>query len=586
MFIFLIMERSTAQSLVPIDTTQNTKPLGLAADIFIYDKTPDNVEYDTLIGSVKITQDSFFLYSDLAYVKDKSIVEAYDEVVILQGDSIEIFADSLVYNDYEQRANLYGEVIFSNAKQELHTTSADYDFINKIAKYTDGATLFNEGQTLISQKGTYDIDAEQAFFQEKVSIRDSSSLLLTDSLRYHLAEERAQFIAPTVIQSDSTRIYCEKGYFNYQDQKGLFYENLKITIGEREIFADFVEYFGDEGKYVLTGYPVVKEPSRLTKADTIVFYDAEERLELRGNGYIKDQKQIIQADQVNYNMKTEEYTTSGKAEVIDESGRQLIADQLYKGQDGSDVAESNVIMVDQNENVTLSADVLRSQPDGNSYSAYSEGRQALLLKEFEADTLLLKSDTLTYVETDSTQSYSGVGEVSFKKGTIVGKSGRLKYVPSDSSYSFRERAVIWSDSIQITGDTIDVLLKDEVIEAVVVEGNAFLIMQNGNGTHEQIKGEKIVVYFSTEDQIESVEIDKNVEMIYFLYEENELTGVNHTLCGGMTITFENDDIDVLKFHDKPKSTFSKGEGIVPEDHNLQGFEWKGEARPDNAFFLK
>ena len=564
----------------------NSKPLGLGADEFIYFLGPDNVEYDTLIGNVKITQDSFFLFSNRAYVRNKSIVEAYEDVVILQGDSIQIFADSLIYNDLINLAELFGEVIFKNGKKELHTTYAQYDINTKQAVYNNGAKLFNENQTLISKEGLYDIDADQAYFRGNVKVTDSTAVVLTDSMKYDLSREEVYFITPTNITSDSTKIYCERGYYNYKSQEGKFYQNLKINSQNRIILADFVDFFGAERRYVLTGYPVIKEENRITRADTIVYLENRDILELKGNSEVKSDQETISADDIIFNLKTEEYTTVGKSEVVDIEGRFLSADKMYKDETGSDVAEKNVLLNDQSENIILTADFLKSSDDGKNYSAFNQDDQPLLMKLLDQDTLLLLSDTLTYKDQDSTKSYSGEGNISFLKGDISGKSGLLNYSPTDSVYIFTDNAALWSDSVQITGDSIEVVLKEDKVDELIIIGNAFLVMQNSSGTFEQVKGEEIHVHLSTQSEIEFVEVLRNVEMVYFLYEKGKLSGINHSLCGELKIFFENDTIDYVQFDDKPKSTFTKGETLDTNDFNLQGFEWKGDYRPEKSVFIK
>ena len=443
----------------------------------------------------------------------------------------------------------------------------------------------NKSQKLISDSGIYDIDADQAIFKGRVIVKDSFSLLQTDSLKYDLSREIVYIIAPTFIKTDSSEIYCEGGYFDYKKNEGLFYNNLEIKNGERIIIADKVRYIGPEKKYILTGYPVVNERDRQARANTIIYYEEKEILDLLGQAFYKDDKRNLKSDIIKYNLKTDQYETSGDSEVIDNTGRTLKAELLFREPNGVDVAERNVVLKDINQNITLYGDVLKSDSKSDNYLAFNHTDQPLLVKELKDDTFFLKCDTLVYSKTDSTEFYLGKEKVSFLKSDISGRSGNLTYSALDSQYVFTNAPIFWSDSIQITGDTILIIMQNNQIEAMKVIGNAFMIMQSAEGTFNQVKGDIITCNFQGEN-LDEIEVEKNVEMVYFIYEDHEIIGVNHTLCGGLNFTFTNDNIDYLRFKDKPKSNFSKGVIIDAKSHNLQGFNWSESDKPRKKSFSK
>ena len=207
--IILIALPLQAQNLD--STSQQQGRLKMAADFLIHNSS-NTSDFDTLIGNVRITQDSMFLFCNKAFVRDKSFVEAIGEVVIIQNDSIQLFADSLIYNDLVGIANLYGEVIVRNGQKQLFTHEAEYDVNKKSAYYEDGATLFNGKTKLISEEGIYNIEEAMAFFRDKITIIDSSTVLRTDTLNYDLEKDIIHIVAPTNMSTDSSDIYFERGF--------------------------------------------------------------------------------------------------------------------------------------------------------------------------------------------------------------------------------------------------------------------------------------------------------------------------------------------------------------------------------------
>ena len=581
--ILSIVSVSSAQ--VSGDKERGQSRLGLGADVFIYSLDEYNIEHDTLLGNVKIVQDSLFLFCDRAYVTDKSYVEAIGNVSILQSDSIEIFSDSLIYDDNSQIVNLFGEVIFKKGSKKLYTTEAIYNIQSKQAFYVKGATLYNEGTELLSEKGIYDIDANMAFFRGKVIVRDSASLLTSDSLNYDLARETIYIIAPTNIHTDSSTIYCEDGFYNYKIKEGKFYNNLQIITGDKTILADRVYYFANRDKYILSGHPVINNAHSTAQADTIVYFDKKNEVELIGHAFYKDTIRELRSYRIDYNLNNDQFETTGKSELVDVDGRVLRADKLFRKENGNDIAESNVSLQDEKESTTLFGDRLISDKDKTRYKAFNKVGQPLLIKGFGEDSLFLRSDTLYYFSVDSVDNYRGRQNVQFLKGIISGRASDLIYIPQDSVYIFSGNPIIWSDSIQITGDTLKINMAQDEIVSMEVIGNAFMIMQSGTGSFDQVKGDKITNFF-TSNTLTKSHVKGNVELLYFMYENQKLEGINHSFCGELFFFFKKDELDHIKFVDKPNSKFNKADISDEESHNLQGFSWDINRQPLKQAFLK
>lgn len=569
---------------IPDTDTISQNKLGLGAEVFTYSLATNGTEYDTLIGDVKITQDSFFLFCDRAYVRDKSEVEAIDNVSILHGDSIEIFADSLVFSDRAKITDLYGEVIFVKNERKLYTTSARYNINSKSAYYEKGATLYNAGTTLISDKGIYDIDGNKAKFEGRVTVEDSTSILRTDSMKYNLATETIYIISGTNITTDSSQIYCEGGYFDYKSEFGRFYNNLQIQTGDRTILADKVDYYSKLNKYVLTGYPVVNGDKSHAQADTIIYYDDTEMVELIGRAFYRDESNELRAYRIDYNLENDTYETIGSSEVKGDDGKVLKADRLYSEDDGDNVAEFNVHLVDEKESTTLHSDKLVTNDKNGEYQAYNVKGQPLLVKSFDEDSLFLKCDTLLYTNNDTIETYYGRNNVNYLKGDMSGRADDLYYNPGDSVYVFHGDPILWTDSTQVSGDTVIIEIANDALNSMQVIGNSFMIMQDADGTFNQVKGDKMINHF-VENEIVSTEVSGNVEMVYFRYENGKLEGVNHSLCGALTFYFAEGELTNLNFKEKPKSTFTKGEVDV-ESYNLEGFTWSIRKRPTKKGFEK
>ena len=93
-----------------------------------------------LEGNVQIIKDSSFFYCDTARLND-NFLKAWGDVSMIKNDSLEVFADSMVYDLNTEEADIYGSVYIKNKGQVLFSDYFHFDDKVDIAYYTDKAIL-------------------------------------------------------------------------------------------------------------------------------------------------------------------------------------------------------------------------------------------------------------------------------------------------------------------------------------------------------------------------------------------------------------------------------------------------------------
>ena len=105
---------------------------------------------------------------------------------------------------------------------------------------------------------------------------------------------------------------------------------------------------------------------------------------------------------------------------------------------------------------------------GNEVKTYNIEDQPLLVKEMSDDSLFLKSDTLFFIEQlvdgDTVKMYKGANSVRFIRGDVSGSSENLIFNSTDSILFFLGSPIMWSDSTQIWGDTIKIILSNNFLK--------------------------------------------------------------------------------------------------------------------------
>lgn len=243
----------------------------LHSDVLKKSPNNPNPEAQILIGNVAFRHDSVYMYCDSAVFLEKSnSLEAYDNVKMVQGDTLFLYGDYLYYDGNTQIAQVRMNVRMENKNTTLLTDSLNYDRIYNLGYYFDGGTLMDEENVLTSEWGEYSPATKMSVFNYDVKLVNPKFTLTSDTLRYNTTTKVANIVGPSNIDSDNNHIYSELGFYNTQ-------------IGQAELL----------NRSVLTN-----EGKRLT-GDSL-FYD-------RVKGYGEAFVNILMTDTVNKNLMTGDY---------------------------------------------------------------------------------------------------------------------------------------------------------------------------------------------------------------------------------------------------------------------------------------
>lgn len=173
----------------------------------------DGVRTDHLIGNVVIRQDETTIYADSALVlKQERAAEAFGRVRVLEGDSIDIRANRLIYSGTTGTAGLRDNVVYSDGEMTLYTDHLDYNKFNGVASYFNGGRMVDGENTLVSQRGTFDKQAQTSRFYGEVELRTSDGVITSDTLIYNTASKVATFRGPTrVVRADGSVTDAQDG---------------------------------------------------------------------------------------------------------------------------------------------------------------------------------------------------------------------------------------------------------------------------------------------------------------------------------------------------------------------------------------
>lgn len=214
----------------------------LYADEAVADKLlrPD---VQVLIGSVRLKQDSMYMFCDSALIYEKiNSVEAFGNVRMEQGDTLFIYGDYLYYDGMSQLAMIRENVRMINRKTVLTTDSLNYDRLYNLGYYFEGGTLTDEENVLTSEWGEYSPATKLAVFNHDVKLVNPKFVLTSDTLKYSTLTKVATILGPSDIVSDNNHIYSERGEYNTASEQAELLDRSVITNEGKKLIGDSIFY--------------------------------------------------------------------------------------------------------------------------------------------------------------------------------------------------------------------------------------------------------------------------------------------------------------------------------------------------------
>lgn len=615
-----------------------------------------------LNGNVQIYHAGTFMYCDRAVLRNQ-VLRMYDNVVMLQNDTIRIFADSLYYNGDSLVANVYGKIVFENGfDRKLYTDYLHYDAKNKVATYTKKGRLVDKTSELVSQRGRYLLNDQMAYFYEKVVVTDDDFLLKADSVRYDLSTNTSYFLSKVRIEKDTNQIYSEGGWFDLENKKGEFIGNAQYLKGSNLAKGDTLSYDGEKDIIIIKSLQqrsIYYSEKDTALAYTIYFDQANETFQLTGEGYYKGEKNEVKGEDIFYDKRTEKFKVKGRSQVSD-APYIIDADTLdYDKALKRAKADGHVIWRDTSAKTAILADHVLYEGLQNEMKASNDLGRPMFISEIDGDSLFMKADTLRSIRVlkerviypdfqairkaklaqsvadtvaikndslnrdkienikgelnrdsisadtirlsvedsvqvgliqdtiytgiiDTLDYFMGQNNVRLYKSDFQAICDSLVYSITDSIFTFFENPFVWSDSSQISGDTINIMMKDKKMDRLRVQNDATILSTNDYIFFNQIQGRFMEGFFE-ENKMKRLDVDGNAQVLYYLTDDNRAyIGVNKTEASRISFEFDNNNVISIRNYVEPKSKVLPMKSTNHDQIKVKGFLWNILNRPQNV----
>lgn len=290
------------------------------------------------------------------------------------------------------------------------------------------------------------------------------------------------------------------------------------------------------------------QPLDLIHADKLLTsgQDINNQTNLIGNVHLRHGTTELWSERAVWYRKTDLVVFIDSVRVVD-SLRVITCQNLtYYRNTSSAVAEGNVIVEDQSENVNLIADKVTYDRDEDKFFATGSPKFTLNADDDSARTVIEGDEIIFYAEQKTGEVLNNV--VITRQG-LKATANRAEFFDSGEIIKLLEDPVVFQDDNELEGDEITVYTKSKAIISMIIEGNARATYREREDslstdfTEAILEGKQLEVFFS-DDEIDKAVMRRNATSYYNPSSKDSIAQGRNVASGdSITLFFIESDID-------------------------------------------
>jgi len=452
-----------------------------------------------------------------------SIFSKDDKQVQFNHEGADLWCDVAIFYPAENRIKAKGNItLIQGDSIFMNAGSLDYSGVSQLAKAWRQVSLRSAEMTLTPLDTLYfDRLKQEAYYNQKGTIVDAQNTLTSDIGRYYLSAKKYQFLSQVELVNPEYKL--RSTHLNY-------YTNTKnaYMYGPSTIYGKDYTIYCERGFYntiVESGYGIK-------------------------NTKINYNNRVIEGDSVYFNKKRQFASATNNITVTDTINKGIIRAHY--------------------------AEVFKAKD-----SVFAT-KKAVSISLVEKDSLYMHGDTIMLTGKPDARILRAFRGAKFYKTDLSGKCDSIHFNQKTGLTQLIKRPIIWNGENQMTGDIIHLKSdpKTKSLDSLKVLNNAFIVALDTirREGYNQAKGKDMFGIFK-KNALRFLNLIKNTELIYYLYDsEQELMGINKTICSEIAIEMVENEISEITFITSPDGTIYPLAELPEIDRKLEGFLWFGSER--------
>lgn len=197
---------------------------------------------------------------------------------------------------------------------------------------------------------------------------------------------------------------------------------------------------------------------------------------------------------------------------------------------------------------------------------------------FRIDTLIVRSRVMEAYRGDSVKRLIASDSVEIIRSELAALAGIARFYTEGDSIHLRTSPVVWYEDSQISGDSINVYLKNRRLDVVHVMGNAFAASQSDSlrpDRFDQLAGEEMLMYFGAKG-MQRMEVLTRARSLYHLYEDTTANGLNRITGDRIVMEWDDGKISTIRVFGGVEGTYIPENLLAGKEreYDLPGFTWR------------
>ncbi len=200
-------------------------------------------------NQVYFDHDGIEVWCDNAvFYKSANFFKAYGNIRMQQGDSVSMTSNYAEYNGNTEFAFASGNVKMRRPQTTLETDSLFFDRIKQQAYYRSGGKVTDTASVLTSRIGRYYMEDDKYSFINKVVVKNPEYTINSEQLDFYSESGHAYLYGPSTIKSETSTVYCERGFYDTRADNGYFVKKSQINYDNRILKGDSL-YFNRQKSF-------------------------------------------------------------------------------------------------------------------------------------------------------------------------------------------------------------------------------------------------------------------------------------------------------------------------------------------------
>jgi len=447
-----------------------------------------------------------------------------------------------------------GDVVFEQSTTTIYCDSAWF-YKDRNAVEAFGRIRITEGDsvTITGNKLEYDGNTKHAKLRKNVVFTKlATSTLYTENLDFSRPKNLAYYFNGGKLVDSINVLTSNKGYYNLTNNVASFKKDVVVTHPDYLMKSDSLQY---NSRTKIIYFRTATNVLHRVDSSTFVYEGGEYDTRSR------------QSNLMTGTGETVEYKVESKDYQLDDISK------IYR-------LRGNVVMSSKKDNLIIygqAADYYKAK----GYSKVYNNAYVAKVTD-DNDTLFIAADTLVSIESEdpSKKRLLAYHNVRIYKSDMQGIADSLEYRQLDSALYFYRQPVLWTEGNQMTADSIRMVMRNQAIDKVYLNANAFVISRDSLLNYNQIKGRHMTAEFR-HAKINRVLVNGNGESIYYVLSDKEAAamGMNRIICSDITIRFQDGKVKNLSFYTQPDARFIPPHELKKEEMTLKGFSWREDRKP-------